>query len=301
MNVRRGLRALYAVLPFKQPVFELVRSHMPLPRAVFQHLHFSGVVKITIDEDSNFRVRHKGFQVENDLFWAGYGNGWEATSLRLWARLARYARTVFDVGANTGVYALAAKSVNPAAQVFAFEPVERIATWLRENVALNGYAIEVVIAGVSSSSGEEVIYEPATPHSYSASLNPDMLRGRANLAETRIVTTRMDEFALSRGLTSTDLFKIDVEMHESEVLSGFGDLIGRNRPTFLIEILNRALGDRVEAFVAGFDYVFYGIAEGASVEKVATLGATQRNYLVCPREFAAKMQLGEGVAHGELS
>ena len=204
------LREIYSIVPFKQNIFEFVRRLVCLPEATYRHMHFTGVFEIAIDPGHTFKIRHYGYQVENDLFWAGFGNGWEGTSLRLWVRLARQARTIFDVGANTGVYALAAKTVNPSAQVFAFEPVTRIAARLCDNVALNSYDITVEVTGISANTGEAVIYCTPTAHAYSASLNPETLAGRDDLVESRIAITRMDEFATSRNLVSTDLFKIDL-------------------------------------------------------------------------------------------
>jgi hypothetical protein len=80
-----------------------------------------------------YTMMHHGHQLENDLFWAGYGNNWERTSLRLWGWLARDAKCIFDVGANTGTYALAARAVNAEAEVEAFEPVDRVYTKLQIN------------------------------------------------------------------------------------------------------------------------------------------------------------------------
>ena len=48
------------------------------------------------------------------------------------------ARIVFDVGANAGIYSLAALSSNPDATVYAFEPTPEIAARLRSAVELNG-------------------------------------------------------------------------------------------------------------------------------------------------------------------
>lgn len=296
----RNVRYFLDKLPMKQPVYEIVRRLGRLPERVYRHLHFRGTIRVPLGLGVSIRLNHHGYQVENDLFWAGYGNGWEATSLRLWARLSRKARTVFDVGANTGVYSLAAKAMNPAAQVFAFEPVERIAFRLKDNVAQNDFDIEVVVAGVSERTGETVIYEPRTAHAYSASLNPDMLAGHADLAEVRIAITRMDDFFDARGLTSADLFKIDVEKHEIEALSGFGDLIACYRPAFLIEILDRALGEKVESYFAGLNYVFYEIIETQCVRRVQTLGLSERNYLICSEELAASSGLKDVTTHVEL-
>jgi FkbM family methyltransferase len=294
------LRRTFEAIPFRQPAFEMTRRWVRLPKRVYQHLYFEGVVNIPVEAGRAFTIRHHGYQVENDLFWAGYGNGWEATSLRLWARLSQHARTIFDIGANTGVYSLAAKAVNPKARVFAFEPVDRIALRLSENVALNGYDIEVVVAGVSQTTGEAVFYEPGTEHAYSASLNPEMLAGMAGLVEKKINVIRMDDFAAARALPSVDLFKIDAEKHEIEVLSGFGDLIQRHRPVFLLEVLDRSMGEKVERIFTGLDYAFYEIAEGQEVRRVNSLGGAPGNCLICSKQFAATAGLKEGLSHRSL-
>ena len=246
-------------------------------------------------------MHHFGAQVENDLFWAGYGNGWEATSLRLWARLATTANTIFDIGSNTGVYALAAKTVNSQARVFAFEPVVSIAGRLKSNNELNGFDIEIVQAGVSSSSGEAVMYIPSTDHSYSASLNVGMLSGQANLVETIIQTVRIDAFVRDRQLASADLFKIDAEMHEVDVLTGFGEVIKQHRPAVLIEILDQEIGKAIEPFFSDLGYVFFEIIEGKEMRRIKSLGISlNNNYLLCTSDYAVVNELGDVVKHDAL-
>lgn len=294
------IRCAYSALPFKGPVFKMLRRCVRLPANIYQHLHFVAPIDILIKGGAHFKMHHFGAQVENDLFWAGYGNGYEATSLRLWARMATTANTIFDIGANTGVYALAAKAVNAQARIFAFEPVVSIAGRLKSNIELNGFDIEIVQSGVSSSSGEAVMYIPSTDHSYSASLNVNMLRGQDNLVETIIQTVRIDTFLKDRQLASADLFKIDTEKHEVDVLSGFGDVIKQCRPAVLIEILGHELGKGIESFFADLDYVFYEIIEGKEVRRIESLGSSSNNYLLCPNEYAALNGLGDVVRHDAL-
>lgn len=246
----------YATLPFKRHVFEMLRRYVRLPANTYRHLHFVAPIVIAMEDGARFKMHHFGAQVENDLFWSGYGNGYEATSLRLWACLATTADTIFDIGANTGVYALAAKAINAKAHVFAFEPVVSITGRLKSNIELNGFDIEIVPAGVSSSSGEAVMYIPAADHSYSASLNVNMLGGQDNLVEPIVQTVRIDAFVKDRQLASADLFKIDTEKHEVDVLIGFGDVITQFRSLVLIEILDQQLGKRIELFFLDFGYFF---------------------------------------------
>ena len=244
---------------FKQPIFELLRRTIRFPKRIYRHLHFDGTINVRVGSLGAFRIHHYGYQVENDLFWAGYGEGWEGTSLRLWAQPAGSARTIFDIGANTGVYALAAKAVNSEAQIFAFEPAHKIANRLKDNISLNGFDIKVIESGVSKVTGEVSFYEPMAEHSYSASINPEMLAGTSNVKRTCIPVTRIDDYIDMQGLKSADLFKIDVEKHEVEVLSGFGDVIVNFSPAILIEILDRKFGEKVEPFFEGLDYVFFEI------------------------------------------
>lgn len=299
-SFKKTLRHAYRSLPFKGAVYGTIRGRLPLPERVYRHLHFTGVVEIPINAERLFRIRHYGFQVENDLYWTGFGNGWEGTSLRLWVRLAREARIIFDIGANTGVYALSAQAANPSARIFGFEPIDRIAQRFEDNVALNGGDVAVIRAGVSDTTGEAVIFEPTGAHAYSASLDAGMLVGRDDLVETRISVIRIDDFLQVCDLSGVDLVKIDTEKHELAVFEGFGAALERSRPAILVEILDRDLGARLTAHIAPLGYAFYEITEGRGVARVKELGGGDRNYLLCPHETAERLGLGDGVAHGAL-
>src|SRR4051812_23753460 len=112
--MRKLVRQAYRALPFRRQLLELVRATMPLPRSLYQHLHFEGPFTCLVEPGRSFRIHSSGMIVENDLFWSGYGQSWEATSLRLWARLCRdRVGLILDIGANTGVYSLAAASLAP--------------------------------------------------------------------------------------------------------------------------------------------------------------------------------------------
>ena len=63
---------------------------------------------------------------------------WEKVSLQLWEELCKESEVIFDVGSNTGVYSLLAKSSNPKSKVYAFEPIKRISALL--NLFLSSFA-----------------------------------------------------------------------------------------------------------------------------------------------------------------
>jgi FkbM family methyltransferase len=300
-SFRSVTRTLLRRLPMKPLLFKAIRPFVRLSERTYRHLHFSGPIRVDIDGSRGFEMMHWGHQIENDLFWAGFANNWEATSLRLWIRLAAQADAVYDIGANTGVFALAAKAVRPHAKVFAFEPVARVHAKLLDNVCRNGFDVVAVPAGVSNTSGAATIFDVASEHVYSASLDPTMLSGRTDLVETTIEVVRMDDFVQRHPADGTMLAKIDTERHELQVLEGFGTLLERRRPILLVEILDRAIGSQVEANLKGLNYTFYEVRERVGVFPAEHIGEAERNYLLCPREVADRVGLIQGVSHAELA
>jgi FkbM family methyltransferase len=300
-RVRDALRSLWHVLPGKRGLFELWRRAGAPPERIWRHLHFEGDFEVRLGAESAFRMRHFGALVENDLFWAGYGNGWEGTSLRLWTRLVPHAATILDIGANTGAYALAAATLNPAARVMAFEPAPQIARRLRQNVAMNRLAIEVVEAGVSDRTDTAILHEPEADHSYSASLEPAMVQGQPGLRRTSIAVTRLDDFAAAHHLGRLELLKIDAEMHEVPILDGLGRRLAEDRPAMLIEVLTPRIGAEVMQRIEGLGYALFRIDEGKGVVSVASLAAARANHLLCVPELAAALGIDGGATHASLA
>src|SRR5436305_6739082 len=122
---------MYRALPLKREVFSLVRKFASPPEKVYRHLHFEGPFTVHWGRNK-FRMVHYGYQLENALFWEPKG-GWERESLRIWSELCTQADCIVDIGANTGVFALLAKTINPKARVIAFEPVARVFQKLVKN------------------------------------------------------------------------------------------------------------------------------------------------------------------------
>jgi len=123
---KKVLKKLYSTLPYKKVVFLFLKKYFHLPRKYYQHLHFNDVFEIRIDEEKSFKAQHFGAKVENEIFWTGLYGSWEKESLKLWSYLCKTSRFIFDVGANTGIYSLIAQTMNQEANIYAFEPVERV-------------------------------------------------------------------------------------------------------------------------------------------------------------------------------
>lgn len=221
--------------------------------------------------------------MENDLFWNGFGNGYEGTSLQIWRRLAPHAPVILDVGANTGIYALVARCVNSAATVIAVEPVERVFHRLQRNVELNGGNVTVEKLAASDTTGEATIYDRPDDHELTASLDPLMAEycGGGGVEYT-VPTKRLDDMLSGAGLRTIDLAKIDVELFEPQVLLGMGTLLSNCKPTLLIEILNEEVAQDVNEITRDLGYNIFRVVEQRGLVRVSHVEATElkeRNYL----------------------
>lgn len=281
-------KSLYNAAPFKPVVMRCLRRVWQPPENIYRHLHFQGPITLDLPNAAQMRVNHFGNQVENDLFWVGFGNGWEKASLLTWLWLVRDADVVFDIGANTGIYALSAQASRPRATVMAFEPVKRIHAKLAANVALNAFPIKAHNIALSDRNGTVPLYDPGGEHAYSASLNADMLSGGTSTYS--VEARRLDDLMAEHGIGVIDVMKIDVEMHEPEVIAGAVACLKQNHTAMLIEILNKSIGDTLTDVLS--DYVFYEIGERL-VKTTAPGTYGDRNYLVLPKVDPRVAQLGD--------
>jgi FkbM family methyltransferase len=296
-DAKKPLKHLYEALPMKAQLFRALRGALPngwhLPKSIFEHLHFKAVIRVPVGNTS-FLVRHHGYYVENSLFWEGlYGSSWEGQSMRLWTRLCADSRLIVDVGANTGVYSLVAKALNPSARVVAFEPMQRVFQKLVANCELNSYDVHCVPLALSNIDGAAKVFDALTEHLYSVTLGKNMNAPGVPVIEREIDATRLDSFFRTERLDQRlDLMKIDVETHEAEVLEGMGEILHRDRPSLLIELLNEDVAAKVESLLPPNHYRFFNISETSGPKEQEHLSeGIDFNFLVCSREVAGNLGL----------
>jgi FkbM family methyltransferase len=212
-------------------------------------------------ENQTIKIYNPGYTtIENELYWNGW-DGWEKISLALWKNYSKDSAIIFDIGSNTGIYSLVASNENPNAEIYAFEPVKRTAQLLKKNLELNStFKIQMIEKAVSNQNGKATFYDVPSQSQYSASLNPEMLNQVNEIITYEIETITLDTFKLLEN-KKVDLIKLDVEMHEPEAIEGMIEIIRRDKPTILVEILTNEIGHKIEALIKGLDYIFYEIDE----------------------------------------
>jgi FkbM family methyltransferase len=152
-----------------------------------------------------------------------------------WQSVAQGARIIFDVGANAGIYSLAALAVEPKADVHAFEPTPEIANRLRATAELNRLdRLYVHELAVSAEGGT------ATLHRFRGELGTNegmnfISDARSGPDGEKVHTVCLDQFCRDHSIYQIDLAKIDVQGHEYAVLKGAEQLIrnGRIRTIFM--------------------------------------------------------------------
>jgi FkbM family methyltransferase len=296
MIARTLARSAYRAIPFKRQLFELVRGRVSLPPQIYQHLHFVGAFSIDLGSGCSFQIHGGGAFVENELFWSGYGGTWERTSLLVWAELCRNrSGLILDVGANTGVYSLAAAALAPAAEIIAFEPVERMAEQLAGNVALNRFRIRIEQAAVSDHSGIVPIYDIMSGHNYSASLE-----GQGPDAEMyEVPATSVDDWLDRNDKGAINAIKIDIERHEPAAFRGMQRLFARQRPPMVVEILDHSIGGQIEQIIDGLDYRMFHIDEDRGLiptKRLRPLRDHHWNHLLCREDDFRERNLERLVA-----
>lgn len=157
--------------------------------------------------------------------------------------------TVFDVGANTGVYALIAASVH-GTSVHAFEAYPPVAELLRENLALNpsGARVRVVEAAASDRSGLVELFVPPPSAAIETSCSTDA-SFREGSTPVTVPALTLDAYWHQVGRPDVTVLKVDVEGAEHRVLQGATELLRRTRPVSFVEVLPRADFPALEALL----------------------------------------------------
>lgn len=279
------IKKIYDVIPFKKQIFTAIKFFVSPSQPVYQHLYFNGTIKVKINEQQRFKIIHYGHTIENDIFWKGLFGSWEKNAMKCWAALSAQSNVIFDIGANTGIYSLVAKAVNPQSEVHAFEPFEAIFKKMEKNAVINNYDIHANCMAISNYTGDAVIFTGDANFAYSVTVNKNLWVKDKEPIKLNIKTITLKDYIEQNGITAIDLMKIDVETHEPEVMEGFEDYYNRFKPILLIEILNDEVVEKLNAyFKAAGGLVFFHIDELTGIKEVKELFTSKfYNFLVVPK------------------
>lgn len=213
-------------------------------------------------------ARGCGTWIATALYWHGLDSHEPETSRTLRFLFERSA-TFIDVGANYGFYSVLGALWNPKLRVIAFEPVPQICEGLRRNVALNLLGDRIVCENLALAdrSGKAAFFLPGGEGKRgegkdldsAGTLVPDGWQARKNSPRIQVETVRFDDYEKLLPMR-VDLVKIDVEDFEADVLAGMREVIKRDRPFIVCEVLPRThRNERTRDIVASLEYQPYWI------------------------------------------
>jgi FkbM family methyltransferase len=207
--------------------------------------------------------------------------GHEAATLAclLAATERREAGTLFDVGANVGVFSLLVSSLANWNAV-AFEPTPRVAATARRMAELNACPVRVEELALGREAGSATFYLSRRSDA-SNSLNPEFREAKDSLT---VPVETLDGFCVRTGLVP-DVIKIDTESTEADVLAGGLEVLRTHRPWLFIEVLDTALGSEIAALLDPLGYHAHPIRDTLPPEPspvIESIGLWQRNWLFTP-------------------
>jgi FkbM family methyltransferase len=212
--------------------------------------------------------------------------GYEPESVAWWLALCDLAGPgeVWDVGANTGLYAMLTRALTDR-DVVAFEPTPDLAAWARRIGFVNDIAFPVEQVALADADGTATFFLSDSTDS-SSSLAEGF---RESSHQLQVLTERMDSFA-SRRRHGPAVIKIDVETTEPAVLRGGLETLREHRPWILCEVLSGCGVEQPVMDLTGqLGYSWYHITEEMPprlVDKiVGDPDFTYFMYLLAPRHI----------------
>lgn len=137
-------------------------------------------------------------------------------------------KTIVDVGANRGQFALAARAVCPSAAIISFEPLQAPADVYRK-VFAHKDAVTLLQFAIGENTSDAVMHVSRSDDSSSllpiSKLQSELFPNTAEKETQCVQVKRLPEVVSTAEIVQPSLLKIDVQGYEKEVLAGVGNLL----------------------------------------------------------------------------
>lgn len=189
---------------------------------------------------------------------------YETVKMRVIGRWLRPGITVYDIGANAGMYTLlSSRAVGPRGRVYAFEPLGQNAMNLVSHVLLNN--LDNVVVAQAALSGE-------TGLAFFAPSGSNAMGRLADGPTAYLVPTySMDGLTGLCGFPMPDVVKMDVEGAESRVLSGAKAVLSHRSAVWFIALHGSTQRRRCQDILMSFGYRIFTLDGGEVTGRLADI------------------------------
>jgi FkbM family methyltransferase len=137
--------------------------------------------------------------------------------------------TIFDVGANVGLYTEKivenARQINCFPQIHAFEPTQSCWQQLKQKFA-NSKNVKLNNFGVSDRSEQSTIYYDRETSGFASLYQRNLKLYNIELSQQEIIELQtLKNYIKENNVCHIDLLKIDIEGHELNALKGLGEFL----------------------------------------------------------------------------
>jgi FkbM family methyltransferase len=168
--------------------------------------------------------------------------------------------TVWDVGANVGLWTLFFAGFQPAiSHIVAYEPDALNLKLLSRNVsATKTHSVVIRSLALSNTTGAATFQsDPITGSTGTLEADASFItRHYGRPSEPRIIDVTTVDTEIAAGIPAPDFMKIDVEGHEYHLLCGAANLLATKRPFLLLEVTGPNV-DATTALLRKHDYLLF--------------------------------------------
>ncbi|AXC11515.1 methyltransferase, FkbM family domain protein [Acidisarcina polymorpha] len=224
------------------------REVWPMHERLFEYSRFLadtnvGAIEINADgvifqlRDPDLKLwcsrRDRGHVAMTNLNFRNY----EPEEMRAVLQLARVCNTIFDIGANVGLYSIALGQRFPSSKVMAFEPVPDTYRELCRNLTLNSISnVTTFNVGLSDRCWDAPFFFDPT---VSGAASGAPLGSEYPVTESLTCPVETLDSFVERTGVAPDFIKCDVEGGELAVFRGATQLLERSKPIVFTEMLRK--------------------------------------------------------------
>lgn len=228
--LRTLLRGLCHLYPFEHGKYSI------LDRVYFRHLAPKENTKVITSIHSGIKMNLDLNEfIQSHLYLFG---SYELPTIKFIKNTVKPNMTILDIGGNVGLMTLLfSKFLGNTGQVHTFEPEPRNFADLLENININQFKnITLNQLAVSDKDAKLKFY---LSNSINAGTHSLVYNNDLSKEFLEVTAIKADDYIRQNNIAKVDLIKIDVEGAELDVINGMDELLSRDTPILIVELISK--------------------------------------------------------------